>query len=77
MPRKKKTTEIKVKKAKDMDFSVPVHVEEQDEIGDLIYKLTELTPKQLRQVYRTAKVFNKANRMTDQLRGEYSDFTEE
>lgn len=77
MVKKKEKTEIKVKKAKDMDFSVPVHVEEKDEVGDLIYELSELDPKTLRQVYRTAKAYQRANRMTNKLREQYSGFTEE
>lgn len=77
MPKKKKVTEIKVKKAKDMDFSVPVHIEEKDEVGDLIHKLSELDPRTLRQVYRTARAFQRANRMTNKLREQYSGFMED
>lgn len=77
MPKKKTETEVKVKKVKDMDFSVPVHVEEKDEVGDLIYELSELDPKTLRQIYRTAKAFQRVNRMTNKIREQYSDFSED
>lgn len=77
MSKKKKETEIKVKKVKDMDFSVPVHVEERDEVGDLIYELSELDPRTLRQIYRTARAFQRANRMTNKIREQFSGEPEE
>ena len=80
MPKKKKKeepVEIKVKKVKDFDFTVPVQVEEKDEVGDLIYELSNLDPRTLKKIYKTARAFQRANRMTDEIREIYSDFSEE
>ena len=60
--------EIKVKKAKDFDFSVPVSVEETDEIGDLVLKLSEYTPTDMKRIYKAAKTLNKATFLVEVLR---------
>lgn len=68
-------SEIKVKKTsvKDFDYSVPVRIEPTDEVGDLIYELSELSPAQLRKVYKTARQFQKANQRLERIREELND----
>lgn len=68
-------SEIKVKKTsvKDFDYSVPVRIEPTDEVGDLIYELSELSPAQLKQVYKTARQFQKANQRLERIREELND----
>lgn len=61
-------TEIKVKKAKDFDFSVPVSVEETDEIGDLVLTLSELPYSDMKQIYRAAKALKRATTLVEAVR---------
>ena len=63
-----KEGEIKVKKAKDFDFSVPVTIEESDEIGDLVLALSNLPYSDMKQVYRAAKALKRATYIVDTLR---------
>lgn len=77
MQKKKKTTAIEVEKSKDMDFSVPVRIEERDRVNDLVYELSELDPRVLRQGYRTARAFQRANRMAHKLKEQYLSFSTE
>ena len=63
-----KEGEIKVKKAKDFDFSVPVTVEESDEIGDLVLALSNLPYSDMKQVYKAAKALKRATYIVDTLR---------
>lgn len=68
-----KTVKVKKTSVKDFDFSVPVRIEPTDEVGDLIYELSELSPAQLKRVYKTARQFQKANYQLEQIREELSD----
>lgn len=72
-------SDIKVKKTsvKDFDYSVPVRIEPTDEVGDLIYELSELSPAQLKRVYRTARSFQKANRRLERVRLDFEETTDE
>lgn len=63
-----KEGEIKVKKAKDFDFSVPVTVEESDEIGDLVLALSNLPYSDMKQVYKAAKALKRATTIVEAVR---------
>ena len=60
--------EIKVKKAKDFDFNVPVRVEEVDEIGDLVLTLSELPYSDMKQIYKAAKALKRATTLVEAVR---------
>lgn len=61
-------TEIKVKKAKDFDFSVPVRAEEVDEIGELVLTLSELPYSDMKQIYKAAKALKRATTLVEAVR---------
>lgn len=61
-------TEIKVKKAKDFDFNVPVRVEEVDEIGELVLTLSELPYSDMKQIYKAAKALKRATTLVEAVR---------
>lgn len=63
-----KEGEIKVKKAKDFDFSVPVTVEEPDEIGDLVLELSNLPYSDMKQIYKAAKALKRATTLVEAVR---------
>ena len=60
--------EIKVKKAKDFDFSVPVSIEETDEIGELVLALSELPYSDMKQIYKAAKALKRATTLVEAVR---------
>lgn len=61
-------TEIKVKKAKDFDFRVPVRAEEVDEIGELVLALSELPYSDMKQIYKAAKALKRATTLVEAVR---------
>lgn len=60
--------EIKVKKAKDFDFTVPVNVEETDEIGELVLALSNLPYSDMKQIYKAARALKKATYLVETVR---------
>ena len=66
--KKKTENEIKVKKSKDFDFSVPVRAEETDEIGDLVLALSELPYSDMKQIYKAAKALKRATTLVEAVR---------
>lgn len=65
---KSNVKEIPVKKSRDFDFSVPVRVIRNDAMEDLVIKMSELAPRDLKDAYRAAKSLRNATQIIETLR---------